>query len=464
MKRLVTSALALATSALALTATPVGAQDVAITNATLATGDGSAPIEGATVIIRDGKVTAAGSGVSVPAGMQAIDGTGLWVTPGIFSAMTTLGLWDVGAVSESNDQAGGSSPFSAALDVAPALNPASQHVLVSRAAGVTRASIYSRPSSSIFGGQGAVVDLGADPDMVVRPRAFQLVALGESGARIAGGSRTASHALLRNALREARQYGTDARIPGRPVRPAERTTGDDIPLDPRLVDDRTERGDDALLTRFDAAALVPVVRGTQPLYVEVERAADILQVLALRTEFPQLDLVLVGVSEGWLVADRIAAAGVPVIADALDDLPERFEQVAATQSNVGRMVAAGVKVAIGNLGGSTGDQPRLAPQYAGNLVALSRVPGASGLTWGQAFATISSIPAEIAGFGGRLGVLAPGAAGDLVLWDGDPLEVSSAVTRVFIDGVEQPRDNHQTRLRERYRDLDESDLPKAYDW
>lgn len=92
------------------------------------------------------------------------------------------------------------------------------------------------------------------------------------------------------------------------------------------------------------------------------------------------------------------------------------------------------------------------------------MPRASGLTWGEAFAAISSVPAEIAGFGGKLGVLKPGAAGDVVIWDGDPLELSSAPMRVFIDGVEQPLSTHQSRLRDRYRDLDESDLPKAYDW
>ena len=446
-----------------LFAAPALAQDIAITNATVAVGDGSEPMESATVIVRGGKIVAAGQGVSVPTGMESIDGTGKWVTPGLFSAMTTLGLWDVDAVDESNDQAAGNSPFGAALDVAPALNPSSQHVAVSRAGGVTRASIYSQPSSSIFGGQGAIVDLAADPDMVVRPRAFQYVALGEQGARIAGGSRTSAHTLLRNALREARQYGTDSRISGVASRPPEQRTGDDLPIDPRLVDNQTERGDDVLLSRFDAAALVPVVNGEQPLYVLVERASDIRQVLELTGDFPNLRLVLVGASEGWLAADDIARVGVPVIADPLDNLPSDFEQLAATQSNVGRMVRAGVKVALGRLTDGI-NQPKNATQFAGNLVALSRVPGADGLSWGQAFATISSAAADISGFGGRFGVLALGAAGDLVVWDGDPLELDSAPEQVFIDGVRQLLENHQTQLRERYRDLDESELPKAYDW
>jgi len=452
-------------AALLASAAPLAAQDFAVVNATVATGDGSAPIEGGAVVVRGGKVVFAGRAAdmpAVPAG-EVIDGAGKWVTPGVFAAVSDLGLADAGGVSESNDTQASNSPFGAALDVTPALNPSSQHVAVAREAGVTRASVYSNPASSIFGGQGAVVDLGADANMVVRPRAFQLVTLGESAAQIAGGSRTSAHALLRNALREARQYSADSRISGggreRPI-----DTGDDIPVDPRLVDSDAARGDDVLLTRFDAAALAPVVNGTQPLYVEVERASDILSVLALTREFPRLKLVLVGVSEGWRVAPEIAAAGVPVIADALDDLPASFEQLAATQSNVGRMKRAGVKVALGRNLGSTGSQPKNLIQFAGNLVALTKLPGASGLSWGEAFAAISSVPADIAGFGGRMGVLKAGAAGDVVIWDGDPLELSSAAERVFIDGVEQPRGSHQKRLRDRYRDLDERDLPKAYDW
>ena len=435
-------------AALLALAAPGTAQDFAITNATVARGDGSEPVRGATVVVRGGRVVAAGAGVAVPPGVQAVDGTGKWVTPGLFAAMTALGLSDADGVDESNDAGARGSPFGAAIDVSPALNPSSQRV-------------FSRPTGSIFAGQGAVVDLGADPRMVIRPRAFQFVTLGEEGGRIAGGSRVSAHAVLRNALREARQYGADPRLTATGRGP-EIETGDDVPVDPRLIDSPSQR-EDVLLTRFDAAALVPVVRGTQPLYVHVERASDIRAVLALRSEFPRLKLVLVGASEGWLAAREIAAAGVPVIAQALVDLPASFEQLAATQSNVGRMVRAGVKVAIGGLAGTTGDQPRNLPQFAGNMVALTRVPGATGLSWGEAFAAISSVPAEIAGQGGRAGVLATGAAGDIVIWDGDPLEVTSTAERVFIDGVEQPRDDHQRGLAERYRDLDTSDLPKAYD-
>jgi imidazolonepropionase-like amidohydrolase len=417
--------------AIAFTA-PSAAQEFAITNATVALGDGSEPIPGGTVVVQGGKIVAAGSGVSVPAGVEVIDGAGKWITPGLFAAMSDIGLYDVTAVDRSNDASADGSPFSAALDIAPALNPLAQVVAISRAGGITRASVTPQAGNTIFAGQGAVIDLDSDRTPVMKARAFQYIELGEAGGNLAGGSRVAAHVLLRNSLAEAADLAGGART------------------------------DDVLLTRPDAAALIPVVRGEQPLHVHVERAADILAVIALKQDFPNLRLVLVGATEGWTVGREIAASGVPVIAMALNDLPAQFEQLAATQSNVGRMTQAGVKVAIGRYDDTT--QPRYAPQLAGNLVALGKLPGAAGLTWGQALAAITSIPAEISGMGGTLGVLKPGAAGDVVIWDGDPLEVSSAPQRVFIGGIEQPLDNHQTRLRDRYRTPQEGALPKAYDW
>ena len=455
MKRLLVSG-AIAAIALAASA---HAQDMVITNATVVVGDGGEPIRGGTVVVRGGKIVAAGAGVAVPAGMTVIDAAGRWVTPGLVVAVTDLGLFDVEGVEESNDTSAKGSPFNAALDIAPAINPQAQHIQVSRAGGVTRAAVTPAGSTSIFAGQGVFIDLGADPQAVTRPRAFQYVELGESGAKLAGGSRVSAQALFRNALREARDFAARTPLTGRrDAAPA--TQGDDIPLDPRLSEARTERDDSVLLTRFDAAALTPVVNGTQPLYVHVERASDIRAVLALRSEFPRLRLVLVGCGEGWLAAREIASAGVPVVATPLTDLPVMFEQLASTQSNVGRMVAAGVKVALG----AFGDQPRYAPQYAGNLVALTRLPGATGLSWGKAFAAISSVPAEIMGMGEQFGSLKPGRTGDVVIWDGDPLEGTSGVVAVYIDGVAQPLVNHQTRLRDRYKTPGEGSLPKAYDW
>lgn len=435
MKRLLT----LAASALALP-TPALAQDVTITNARLVVGDGSEPIANGTVVVRGGSVVYAGPASGAPAGGTAIDAKGAWVTPGLFATVTALGLSDVSAVDESNDITADGTPFSAALDAATSINPASQHILVHKAAGITRAATAMRPAGSIFAGQGAIIDLDGDANPVMQARAFQMINLGEGGAAQAGGSRAAAHALLRAALREAQA------LVGKPGIPETTEVG---------------KADAVLLSRFDAEALVPVVTGRQKLYIEADRMADIRAALALKAEYPRLDLVLVGATEGWLVASEIAAARVPVIANGLNDLPETFEQLGATQSNAGRMARAGVKVAIN---AATMQDPRRLQQVAGNLVALTKMPGATGMTWGEAFAAISSVPADISGMGGKAGVLKAGAIGDVVIWTDDPLEVGSVPARVFIAGREQDLTNHQTRLRDRYLDLDESDRPKAYDW
>ncbi|HEU0310989.1 MAG TPA: amidohydrolase, partial [Sphingomicrobium sp.] len=345
--------LGLIAAALTAAASPLAAQTVAITNGTLVLGDGSDPIIGGTVVVRNGRVVAAGPSVSVPAGAEVVDATGKWVTPGIVAGFSRLGLAEVDLGADgSDDTDSGNGPFNAAIDVAPAVNPKASTIAVSRADGVTRAVVAPVAGRNIFAGQGAIIDTGDDMDAVLRPQAFQFVELGERGAGIAGGSRASAFVLFRNALREARE------LRGRTDGP---------------------RRDDILLTRFDAAALVPVVQGRQLLLVHVERAKDILNVLDLRQEFPGLKIALVGVSEGWLVADRIAASGVWVIASALNDLPSSFEMLAATQSNVGRMRGAGVNVAIGMIDDNDTRYVRNQRQYAGNLVALAKVPGASGV-------------------------------------------------------------------------------------
>jgi imidazolonepropionase-like amidohydrolase len=444
-------------------AAPAAAQTIAVTGGTLALGDGSAPIPNGTVVIRNGRVVAAGQGVAVPVGAQVINAAGKWVTPGIIAGFSRLGLADVDAVAGTNDQSA-EGPFSAAIDIAPAINPNAAPVAINRAEGVTRAIVAPSASKNIFAGQGALIDTGADGQPITRSRLFQFVELGEEGADNAGGSRAAAHALLRNALREARQIGGGGNA-GRD----EAGRGSDDPREDPVVANPNEtrsyqarRDQDVLLTRFDAVALVPVVQGRQLLLVHAERAADLRQVIALKREFPRLRLAVVGADEGWTVASELAASGIPVIASALSDLPAQFESLAATQSNLGRMRAAGVKVSIGTI---NDDEQRMAFRarwYAGNLVGLTRVPGASGLSWGEALAAITSGPAEAMGMGGDVGSLRPGRRGDLVIWSGDPLDNLSAAEAVFIDGVQQPLETRQTRLRDRYRTLDRGVLPEAY--
>ena len=320
------------------------AETIAITGGTVAIGDGSQPIPNGIVVIRDGRVVAAGANVTVPAGARMIDAGGRWVAAGLVAGFTSEGIVDGEGIDETYDGAAGKSVFNAAIDVSTAINPTNQSIAVDRTWGVTRAVVSPEANNSVFAGQGAVIDTGADDAPVTKARAFQYAELGEDGANHIG-SRPASYVMLHDALAAAKSAsrGGDSK--------------------------------DALITRADAAALLPVVDGRMPLVVHVERASDILQVLSLKQAYPGIRLVLLGATEGWMVAPKIAAAHVPVIAAALADLPGAFERTAATESNVGRMEKAGVTVAISSVDVSTEGGQRNLRQYAGNLVAISRVPG-----------------------------------------------------------------------------------------
>jgi imidazolonepropionase-like amidohydrolase len=437
MSPLVRTVRATALSVALLLGAVTSAETIAITGGKVATVANPEPIDGATVVIRDGKIVEVGRGVAVPAGARVIDATGKWVTPGLIAGVSFLGLYEVDAVEQTNDEAAHKAPWSAAIDIVPGLNPSATPVSVARLGGVTRAAVLPDTANSIFGGQGALIDLAANGPLLLRPRAFQFIELGEDGARNAGGSRPAAWLELRNAFQEAQRYARN---------PAAYSDG---------------RDKEALVLRQDAAALVGVVDGTIPALIHVERASDIVNVIALPKEFPKMRIILVGAREGWMVADKIAAAKIPVITMALMDLPDAFETLGSTRSNVGRLTAAGVLVGLGMTTDGTGNQPRNLPQQAGNAVAQAALPGGVGLTHAQALAAITRNTAQIFGMADT-GTLQVGKRGDVVVWDGDPLELSSAPTAVLIGGVVQPTVSRQTMLRDRYLNLQHDQLPLAY--
>jgi imidazolonepropionase-like amidohydrolase len=420
-----------------LAAAPAVAAPIAITGATAHTARGEEVIRNATIIIDNGRITAIGAGLAIPAGATVIDAKGQPVTPGIVAVPSDLGLTEVGGVRETSDGSARTSPYSAALDMAAAINPGSLHFAIYRMAGVTRAAAVPDSGNAVFGGQGAVVSLAANGPTVTRPRAFQYVELGEAGARLAGGSRPAAYAQLIDLLDAAKRLAAN---------PAASVGGDDS---------------GSLVKRRDVEALLPVLSGAQSLMVHVERASDILEVLKLKGRYPALRPVLVGAREAWLVAAQIARAGVPVITHSLYDLPDDFEGLAASRNNAGHLQAAGVTVVLGPLGGVGGTTPVNLPGYAGNAVGQGTVPGGKGLTKGQALASITANPARVLGLADT-GTLEVGKRADIVLWDGDPLELMSSPVAVWIDGAAQPMTSRQTLLAQRYKALGRIDLPLQY--
>lgn len=429
--------LLLLSAALLVSTVALAQERVAITGGKVITNTG-APIEGGTVLLNNGVVVGLQAGTSVPAGYTQVDATGKWVTPGIIAGISQIGSAEVAGDDSANDLSARNAAGSAALMLDVALNPNETSIPVSRKDGVTAAIVGPAPGRTLFAGQGYVLSLGAGQTAPLRARAFQYVSYGERGASLAGGSRPSAWNELTNALEEAKRVQNGLAFPMR-----------DQHMDLRV-------------TREDAEALTLVLRSAQPLLVRVDRASDIRQVLKLPSMYPGLRLVLVSANEGWMVADEIARAGVPVITLGMQNRPENFEYLGATMSNVGRLVAAGVKVALGTPDLDASFQPRNLPHYAGNMVAQARLPGASGLSWDQAFASITRTPAEIFGLAGQ-GVLRQGARGDVVVWSGDPLELSTQVEKLFVGGVPQSLESRQTKLARRYLPgRARSELPEAY--
>lgn len=419
----------LAAASLALAAAPLAAQGViAIEGGTVYTMTG-APIEGGTVLIRDGRIAAVGRDVAVPAGARRVDARGKRVTPGLFESHTRTGLSEVGAIPETNDFVladRDEDQVMAAFDVADGLNPNSIVIPVTRIAGVTTA-VAAPGGSGLIRGKGVVIDLAGDDgrDMLIKDPVAMYASLGEGVETASGGARGGATMRLREVLEDARAYA--------------RSRAD------------FERGStrEYAASRLDLQALQPVLQGRLPLVVEAHRASDLRTALRLADEYG-LKLILLGATEGWMVADEIARARVPVIVKVLQNLPSSFERLGSRYDNAALLRRAGAQVAI-----TTSDthNARNVRQEAGNAVAY-------GLPWDEALRAVTLYPAQIWGVADTHGSLAPGKVADVVVWDGDPLELATAVEHVFIGGREVPLTSRQTELTDRYRRID--DLGRVY--
>ncbi|MHA6288463.1 amidohydrolase family protein [Maricaulis sp. CAU 1757] len=416
-------------SALALGAmftAPLAAQTYAVTNGQVITNTTSGRVDNGTVLVRDGTIVAVGANVVIPEEAEIIDADGGWITPGLFAAYAQIGLIEVGLESSTRDNAAEDSPYSVSLDVADGFNPAGTHIAATRIEGITRAAIYPSTGHNIFAGQGALVSTTGESDSLIQGGMFVYADLSESGAGTAGGSRPAAWAFLDAAMNDARGY------PGRFA--------------------GVERGD--ALNRVDAAALVPVARGRVPLVLHLNRAADIRRALRFQQEHAPAQIIIEGGAEAWLEADALAEAGVPVLIDPLEDLPSSFDAIASSLENARRLHEAGVTVAYTTRTADGYFQARLLAQHAGNAVAR-------GVGWDEAFRSISLTPAQVYGVGDRYGALAPGYVGDVVVWDGDPLEVMTGAVAMLIDGQPTSMESRQTRLANRYRNITDG-TPFAY--
>jgi hypothetical protein len=411
-KAMTTSAamLGAAVMALACIASSAQAQDLLVRGATVATASARGNVEDADVLVQGGIIRAVGRGLSAPAGMPVVEAKGRMLTPALFGGITEIGIEEVSGESSTVDSALkiGEQPLRPEFDVTLAYNPASVLVPVARLDGIGFTALGAATGGGFVAGQGGVVrfDGSADP---IGPRALFL-RLGAAASELTGQSRAAQWMLLQQMVDEARgQVAADS--------------------------------PHALLTPAGRRTLARYLSGQGRIVVEVDRAADIRQLLRWAAR-EKVKIAVAGGAEAWQLAPELAAAKVPVFVDALGNLPTTFDQIGATLENAARLQRAGVPVAFAQRDDASHNARKMR-QLAGNAVA-------NGLPWADGLAGLTRVPAEVLGVGDQIGSIEPGKRADLVLWEGDPLDVAHYAEQVWLGGRAMPMRSRQTELRDRY--------------
>ena len=411
MKRI---SLAIAAIISAILSNTLFADSLLITNAQLFVGDDRKALP-RDILIVDGLVDAVAEDLSAAEADTVLDANGRTVTPTLFAGITAAGLSEIGMVYEAVDSrlsdlyTGLMHPE---FDVRRAYNPHSTVIPVTRIEGFGYTLLMAAPGDRTISGQGSLVRFDDGFDSFEGKTVVYVNVDGSSGNRL-GGSRAAHWMLLESAFQE---LGTD---------------DEDLTL-------ISAAGKQAL--RATARNGIFVFRAN--------RASDILQSLTF-SETHKLTAVISGGQEAWMVRDALADAGVPVVLNALDNLPGSFDGLGARLDNAALLHEAGVTVLFTS--GETHNARKLR-QVVGNAIA-------QGFPYESAMAAMTSLPAEI--FGGRPRMIAPGLAADLVIWGGDPFDVNSAADQVILDGQLDPMTSRQTQLLQRYLPVD-AGLGRAY--
>ncbi len=369
------------------------------------------------LIIKDGKITNIGPNLSA-AGAKEIDCTGKFIYPGFIDAGTNLGMIEVSSVSLTQDarEAGEVKPFLEALTV---VNPSSVAIPVTRVSGVTTALVM--PEGGLIPGKAALINLvGYSPDeMYADFKAMRMnfpssAARGRRDRRSEEDRKKAEEKTLKEITKLWEETKLFAKI-------------------------RSAKAQDPSITQAynpTLEAMIPVVEGTMPLFIEVNGYTDILSALRWIKE-TKVNAVLTGVLEGWRVADSIAAAKVPVITGPVIGLPTRqSDRYDRPYANAGIMAKAGVTVAIRS---NDTENVRDLPFHAGFAEAY-------GMGREEALKAITIVPAEMMGLGDRLGSLEVGKDANLFICDGDPMETKTQIQQVFISGWEIPMDSRHSLL------------------
>jgi imidazolonepropionase-like amidohydrolase len=411
-------------------AAPAEAQRTAITGGTVHTLAGD-PIQNGTVIIDGGRITSVGAGLAAPAGAQVIDATGLHVYPGMFNAFSTLGLQEINSVQVTNDNAEAGN-FNPHLVAATAVHPASERIPVTRSNGVTHAVSAPSARSGGIGGQATVISLNGwtieemevahSVGFVVSWPAFatqQCSPFGCFGPTGPFSDALDSHAealeQIRSWLEDARRYALAAKAASPPPR--------DLRLEAL-----------ALATTGDLPFLV-LADGTREITSAVEFAEE-----------EGIEIVIVSGRDASEVASLLAEHDVPVLLRATQNVPTGDDDpYYQTFSAAATLFNAGVRFAMTGWGSSGPNPPsRTLPYEAANAVAF-------GLPAEEALKSITRYPAEILGIGDDIGTIEEGKLANLIVTDGDPLQIMTQMHYILIHGELASQDNKHKLLWEKYR-------------
>ena len=405
-----------------LLTSPGHAASLLITNGKVFTGDDNPPSQ-LDILIDDGLIEAVASDLGAAGADQVIDAAGRPVTPALFAGITAAGLSEIGMVYEAVDSrlndlyTGLMHPE---FDVRKAYNPLSSVVPVTRIEGYGYTLLAAAFGDRTISGQGSLVRFDGGFDSFEGNTTIFVNVDGYSGNKI-GGSRAAHWMLLETAFS-----------------PLATKQGNGLWL---------THNEHPLINQTGRAALKDA-RENGIFVFRANRASDILQALNFSQQH-RLNAVISGGQEAWIVREELAASGTPVVINALDNLPGSFDGLGARLDNATLLYEAGVTLIFTS--GETHNARKLR-QVAGNAVA-------NGLPYEEAIAAMTSLPAEI--FGGKPRMIAPGLRADVVIWSGDPLDVTSAADQVIIDGKLDPMTSRQTELLKRYLPTD-AGLGRAY--
>ncbi len=416
---------ALALGALCIAASSsLHAQTIAITGGKVYPVSGP-PIEGGTVLIRNGKIAAVGKNVAIPSDAQRVDATGKWVTPGLVNSYTNLGFGDVGFGGGPRElTAKGHEGIAAGFQVWLGFNTQSMMIAPAREGGVT--SVVAAPTGGLVAGQAAIVDLSgalALNDVLVKAPATMIAQISDDeGAKVGASGEAIGelHDLIEDTRTYMRRKSEFERAQTRPF----------------------------VATRRDLEAMIPVVEGRETLSIVADQAAAIREALRIAQDYG-VKVVILGGAEAWMMADKIAAAKVPVLTGAMNNIPGSFSTLGTRQENAAILRKAGVQVGLlGNAGG--GDEElfniRNLRYEAGNAVAY-------GMSWDDALRAVTLAPAEIYGVSDKVGSLKAGTEGNVVIWSGDPFEMSTRAEQVFVRGKKIDAPSRQDMLARRYKTL-----------